>query len=139
MDDLEALYYINRDKAISALTAADNLLIFLMVSFISVFIPLAYTVTSNSQDMTTIFMNFVMGIPVVIIPLLVFFLAKYREYRYQYTIYLIKSIVWNNFHPLPDSQSLKPTYDEVCRRIVNITDFKYNEVMTLLLKIYPPP
>jgi len=135
MDDLEAIYNLNRDKALGVLTAADNLLVFFMVSFISVFIPLAFTVTDTSHETIAILMNFVLCIPVVIIPISIFFAIRYREYEDQYKIALIKSIVQKISTQL-SNKTQAITYDEICHEIVNKTEFTYDETMTLLIKLY---
>jgi len=138
MDNLEAVYNLNKDKALGVLSASGNFIIFTIVTIISVFIPLAFTLAEKSPELMILFNNLIIVSPIVIIPVFGFFFFKYREYRDLYRKALTKSIVQNYFQTLPDTAQA-PDYDTVCKEVVRITDLEYNIVMNLLLQIYPPP
>jgi hypothetical protein len=137
MDDFEAVYTLYKDKALNITNTAGNFLTFFTITFLSVFIPLAYTLAGNSsQDMIALFKKFVVFIPMIFLPISVYLVAKYREYKYKYTTTLIKSIVNNDF----TSSSSTPnfSYKEVCNKVIYKTGLEYNEVMALLIDVYPP-
>lgn len=137
MDDLEAIYSLNKDKALGVLTTAGNLIIFTTITVISVFIPLAFTLAKDSPELMMLFKNLVNFSPLIFIPMLGYFLFKYREYKNLYRIALTKSIVQNYFQTSVRSGQT-PDYETVCKEVVRITDFEYDEAMNLLLEIYPP-
>lgn len=136
MDDFEPLCYFNKDKAVNVLAVANELLIFLIISFMSVFVPLAYSLAGSSTDMITMFKYFVIGVPIVILPIVTFLIAKYREYKYLYDKSLIKSIV-RNILQSPETPS-EVDYNFICTKIVYITGYEYNKTMTLLFEIMLP-
>ena len=133
MDDFEAVYNLYKDKAQDVIRGTVNFIIFFIITFLSVFIPLAYTVS----DSTKTFIYFTILIPMVFFPISFFMHAKYREYKYNYKTALIKSIVRNDFSTPIGNPSIK-SYREVSERITHITNINSNEVMTLLFHIYPP-
>ncbi|MCZ7402360.1 MAG: hypothetical protein O8C61_09070 [Candidatus Methanoperedens sp.] len=138
MDDLEAVYNLNRDKALGVLSAAGNLIIFTVVTIISVFIPLAFTLSQNYPDLMILFGYLMVFSPIVLFPIFAFFLLKYREYKNEYRIALIKSIVKNYFR-LAGANPNPPDSETICKEIVRITGNNTDEVMEMLIKIYPPP
>jgi len=138
MDDLEAVYNLNRDKALGALSASGNLIIFTVVTIISVFIPLAFTLSQNYSDLKIIFGYLMVFSPIVLFPIFAFFLLKYREYKNEYRIALIKSIVKNYFTSVGVNPGPQDS-ETVCREIVRVTGNNTEEVMEMLIKIYPPP
>lgn len=137
MDDLAALYQLYRDRALDVRKVVDNFFIYFFITIMSIFVPITYTITDNFKDTKTIFIYFIIIIPIVFIPIYIFMIGKYREYKYKYATYLIKSIVNNNFSTSDDNPNF-PSYHDVCKKIVHITDFDYNYAMTLLIEIYPP-
>lgn len=138
MDDLEAVYNLNRDKALVVLTASGNLIIFTIVTVITVFIPLAFTLSKNSPELMALFTDLITVSPIVIIPVFGFFFFKYREYKDLYIKSAIKSIVQNYFQKLPNN-SQTPDYDLICKEVVRITDIEYDKAMNLLFEIFPIP
>lgn len=137
MDDLEAIFLLNRDKALGVMNASSNLVIFTIVTIISVFIPLAFTLSENSPELMNLFGFLMVFSPVILFPIFAFFLLKYREYRDEYRIALLKSIVKNYFTRIGTNPS-PPNPDTICKEIVRITGDDPNEIMEMLIKIYPP-
>ena len=137
MDNYEAVYSLYKDKAINVLKAANNFFIFLIITTLSVFVPLAYTQSDISHDFLSIIEEYGFVLSWFFVPVFIFMFAKYREYKYKYSVSLIKSIVDENFID-SDNDKEKVSYEEVCKYIENITLFEYKYIMNILIKIYPP-
>jgi len=137
MDNQEAVYKLYRDKALDIIKAADSYMVFFIVSFVSVFIPLAYSSSKNSSEMMEMLTSFIIFIPLLSIPPCIFLIAKYKEYKFHYSNILIKSIIDKNLST-SEANPNYPDYDTICKSIVYSTNFKYKYVMTLLLNIFEP-
>jgi hypothetical protein len=135
MDDLEAQFRLNREKATEVLSSYNNTLSLFIISFVSVFIPISVTVSTNMQEFQKMAIFLIMFFYVLLIPLLVFLVNKYREYRFQYEKFLIMSII-ANYYKTPCSIA-EPTFDELTKHIMKMTSLQEKPIMILLNSIYP--
>jgi hypothetical protein len=123
---------------LGVLNASGNLIIFTVITIISVFIPLAFTLSKDSPELMSIFGYLMVFSPLVLFPIFSFFMLKYREYKDEYRVALTKSIVKNYFMKVGDNPN-PPDSNTICREIVNITGNNPDEVMEMLIRLYPPP
>ena len=132
MDEEELLFILNKDKAVGVLTAANGLIVFLLITLITVFIPLAYSVSSKTADIIAMFSIFVIIAAPILVVLLIFYIVKYQEYKQKCNFILVKSLRNKilSRHPRTHRRLI-----DIAREIEEITDIPLDDIRIILVRI----
>jgi hypothetical protein len=132
MDEEEALFNFNKDKAIGVLTASNGLIAFSTVAIITVFIPLTYTPANHTDEINNMLSYLVILSAPVIGGFLLFYAVKYREYKHKCNDILVKSLKKRIIREHP-GQIL--TVREVAKEIQGITDIPYKDIIVDIVEL----
>jgi len=130
MDEEEALFIFSKDKAVGVLTAANQLIVFSIVSVITVFIPLTYTMTNKTKELVDMFSILIILSAPMLLLLLLFYIIKYREYKQKCHHILVMSLKNKilNRHP-----KTRFKVRDVALEIEKTTSLPYTEIVVDLV------
>ena len=141
MDDIKELYELNWQKALGALNSVNNAITVLIISYITIAIPITYSIatdfgtkTVNWALLADVMYYLGMALQPAIILIIYFYIAKYREYREGYKIYLVRSLI-KNYHQQKTVTLLEPDDKVLLGYIDSIIYPEDAEIKRIFLRI----
>ena len=143
VDDLYITCCCNRERGTAIFNKLCEFVMLYIASFISIFAPLALSLSKGDSDLYIAFQYFVVLTVAVIIPVFIFLILKYIEYRYNYRLSLVKLLVHKNHHSSAGNPTIGMTTrdfitknkNDLCKHITYITGLDNKKVMELLENI----
>lgn len=122
-----------KTKASLALQFEDNLIVWSIVGIILPFFINFNNILAGVKHPTLPLIFAIFALITLPIVLIIFSFLKYKEYNHMWRECIIKALLID-FYSTKNKSKKSHTFDEIARYIENITGFKYNEIMAILIR-----
>jgi len=116
-------YNLNKEKSLSVLNAMNNYMTFGIISLITVFIPLAFTLPTHYPELVSLFKMLVVFALPQCLTLYGYLTLRYVEYRSLYEAQLVESLVLRLYISSKENPNMADFIADNYGRILRVTSF----------------